>query len=356
MNTSAITPEIVGLDDQPQIFEDSPMTEVEEKELVIVKTAIQTAYADKLERDLAIGAGLLKIFRRKLYRGKDGGRSWKQWLAEESAELTAGRGALGEDTAHYLRGFYQFRVEVLQPTGLGRLNIELPTTAKQVRPLLSQLDTHPEAAVEMWKAACAQAGKGKVPTFDQVNRAALAHKANEANEARRIGAAQAGALRQGRETQAANRAASVPSAGSSEAKGQPRMFMDNPATWPSDMKRDYSPQPTAATTIPAWELETHDDSVDAGAECKRITQAINDAFRALATLRGILYSQTNKYGSDYLDFLRQVDAGVYSLNNIDDQVQQMGEDVAFIAELLSAEVGEGELARSTIDINSVPTR
>ena len=46
------------------------MTEQEEKELVIVKTAISTAYADKLERDLAIGAGLLKIFRRKLYGAK----------------------------------------------------------------------------------------------------------------------------------------------------------------------------------------------------------------------------------------------------------------------------------------------
>jgi hypothetical protein len=93
MNT-AITPEVMGL--ETQIFEDSPMTESEEKELVIVKTAIKTAYADKLERDLAIGAGLLQIFRRKLYRGPSGGRNWEQWLADESAELTAGKGALGK--------------------------------------------------------------------------------------------------------------------------------------------------------------------------------------------------------------------------------------------------------------------
>jgi len=30
-----------------------------------------------------------------------------------------------------------------------------------------QLDTHPEAALEMWKAACSWVGNGKVPTFDQ---------------------------------------------------------------------------------------------------------------------------------------------------------------------------------------------
>ena len=74
--TTAITPEVMGL--ETQILEDSPMTESEEKELVIVKTAIKTAYADKLERDLAIGAGLLQIFRRKLYRGPSGGRNWEQ--------------------------------------------------------------------------------------------------------------------------------------------------------------------------------------------------------------------------------------------------------------------------------------
>ena len=111
MTSSLINPEV--LDQDTSLLEDSPMTESEEKELVIVKTAITTAYADKLERDLAIGAGLLQIFRRKLYRGKEGGRTWDAWLAEESAELTGGRGVLHQKTSQNLRGFYQFRCEVL---------------------------------------------------------------------------------------------------------------------------------------------------------------------------------------------------------------------------------------------------
>jgi hypothetical protein len=149
------------------------------------EAAIKTAYADKLERDLAIGAGLLQIFRRKLYRGKQGGRKWEQWLEDESAELTAGRGRIEQKTSEYLRGFYQFRCEVLQPWSTCSSGLPLPTSPAQVRPLLGQLDTHPEAAIEMWKAAVSDA-KGKVPTFDQVNRAALAYKANAANEARRL--------------------------------------------------------------------------------------------------------------------------------------------------------------------------
>ena len=335
MTESIVSVDIV--DQDISILEESPMTEGEEKELVIVKTAISTAYADKLERDLAIGAGLLKIFRRKLYRGKDGGRSWEQWLADESAELTAGRGALGKDTALYLRGFYQFRCEVLSPAGPGLREIALPTSAKQVRPLLGQLDSHPDAALEMWKAACSQAGKGNTPTFDQVNRAALAYKANAANDARRLSAAQQSAL---------DKAKSANSAKQS----------------PSQPTQDYSPNsspepsPSPAPSIPAWEIETHDDSVDAGAECKRITQALNDAHKAVGLLRGILYSQINKYGREYMGVLRQVDAGVYSLSKIDEQVQQLGEDVEFIGALLKADVGEGQLAQSTIDVDSMPSR
>ena len=329
--TTAITPEILN---NIQVLETSPMTDAEEKELVIVKTAIQTAYADKLERDLAIGAGLLKIFRRKLYRGKDGGRTWEQWLGEESAELTAGRGPMGKDTALYLRGFYQLRCEVLQPAGHGLRDVPLPTSARQVRPLLGQLDSHPEAALEMWKAACAQAGKDKVPTFDQVNRAALAYKANEANEARRLSAAQQSAQEKAVSASMTSRLESAYQAPEPE----------------------FSTSSSVSSSIPAWELEKDDTTLDAGVECKRITQAISDVHKAIGLLRGILYTQINKYGRDYLGFLRQVDAGVYSLNNIDDQIQQMGEDIDFISELLVADVGEGELAASTVNAVSMPTR
>jgi len=336
--TTAIIPEVLDV----EILENSPMTEAEDKELIIVKTAISTAYADKLERDLAIGAGLLQIFRRKLYRGKEGGRTWEKWLEQESAELTAGQGVISQDSAKYLRGFYQFRVEVLNPQGPGPGALPLPASPKQVRPLLGQLDTHPEAAIEMWKAACAQAGKDKVPTFDQVSRAALAYKANEANEARRLSAAQQAAQQK---AVAASRAASVPSAGSSKPDPEPTP--------------DYSPKAEPAVTepsIPAWEIQMDDSSVDAGVECKRIAQALNDAQKAVGLLRGILYSQINKYGRDYMGFLRQVDAGVYSLSNIDAQVQHLGEDVDFISALLVADVGEGELAQSTIDATAFPTR
>ena len=319
------------------------MTEAEEKELVIVKTAIVTAYANRLEQDLAIGAGLNQIFRRALYRGKDGGRTWDEWLAEESAELTGGRGPLGKKPALYLRGFYRFRCEILSSERSCAQGLPLPVAPAQVRPLLGQLDTHPEAAIEMWKAACADASrtkKGKVPNQDQVQRAYLTYMGNQANAARRVTPERAEILKRATET-------------SSRVRAERAAAEEVPT-------RDFSLPPQAsapaAPSIPAWEIQKDDDSVDATAECKRITQALNDAHKAIGTLRGILYSQINKYGRDYMGFLRQVDAGVYSLHTIDDQVQQLGEDVDFITDLLVADVGEGELAQSTVDVDSFPTR
>lgn len=331
---TAIVPEVVGL---TTVLEESPMTDEEQKELVIVKTAIKTAYADKLERDLAIGAGLLKIFRRKLYRGKKGGRTWEQWLSEESAELTSGRGPIDQKTSEYLRGFYQFRVEMLQPQSPGSAKVALPTSPKQIRPLLGQLNSHPVAALQMWKSACAEAGKGKVPTFDQVSRAASAYKANEENEAFRLSPAHQAALKKAV-------AASRYSAVTSERKEQQQAELPPPSF--------NAPAPT----IPAWELEKDDSSLDAGAECRKVWQLLQDCSKAISCLRGQLYSATAKYGSSYLQFLREVDAGVYSISAIDHHLNQLIEDLQFVQQLLDAEYDPGELTRNTIDVSQIPTR
>jgi hypothetical protein len=375
MTSTAIQPEVVGLEDQTQVLESSPITaaEVQSRHRRMVK--IKAAHLDKMEKDLLIGKELLEITRTKEYRGLaegESGLTFDEWLNKESAQMMPDGRAMGDKTAAYLRGFYYFRNEVL-PSGSscsGEDSLPRPTAAAQVRPLLFLLDhlrrdTHRDdgrktfeqrraaeaKAIEIWKGAVSEA-KGNVPTFDQVNRARL--KDNAAAEQHRLRGSATSKPPQ-RPTPP-----SVPSAGSSEGiinaaahtaandvlNGQP-----TPGTEPPD----FSPK-SPSNSIPAWELETHDDSVDAGAECRRITHAMNAAFKAVAELRGILYSQTNKYGSDYLNFLRQVDAGVYSLHNIDDQIEQLGDDIDFIAELLTADVGEGELSKSTIDVNAVPSR
>jgi hypothetical protein len=77
MDLQIINPEVVG---HTEILEGSPMTEQEQKELIETETSIKASFKDRMERDLAIGEGLLRISRHKLYRGVDGGRTWEQYL------------------------------------------------------------------------------------------------------------------------------------------------------------------------------------------------------------------------------------------------------------------------------------
>jgi len=370
--TSAITPEVVGSDSLTQVLETSPITaaEVQSRRRRMVK--IKAAQLEKMEKDLFIGQQLLEITRTKEYRGiKEGesGLKFEDWLNAESAEMMPDSKAMAVDTARYLRGFYYFRQEVLGPTAAaaGPESIPLPTSAYQVRPLLFLLDhlrredqdpryksyddrrAAEAKAIEIWKAAVTEA-KGGVPTFDQVNRARLADSAAEQHRLR-------GAQRIEQPTKTVEDAVSAYTQAHPEQALADFKAAANHAAHEDGQSRPYTTEAAPAPSIPAWGIEqTEDSSLDAGAECKRITLAINDAHKAIGLLRGILYSQINKYGSDYLDFLRQVDAGVYSLHNINEQVQQMSEDIDFISELLVADVGEGELAQSTIEIDTFPTR
>ena len=287
--TSAITPEIVDV----EILENSAMTKAEQEELISLETEISAAYADRLHQDLAIGKALTQIFRRRLYRGETGGQKWETWLEKKSAKFTNGRGSLGKNAALYLRGFYQFRCEVLQQVGTCPPDIVLPASPAQIRPLLGQLETHPETAVEMWKAACADAARekiGKVPSYEQVQRAALAYKANAENAARRVSPVREEINR---------KAAEISSQVRAERAAEPE------------------PQPATEPTVPGWTLQKDDGALDAIEECKEITRAINKAHEAVGLLRGILYKRISVHGRDYMGFLRQVDAGVYSLSTID---------------------------------------
>ena len=326
--TSAIVPEIVDV----EILENSAMTKAEQEELISLETEISAAYADRLHQDLAIGKALTQIFRRRLYRGETGGQKWETWLEKKSAKFTNGRGSLGKNAALYLRGFYQFRCEVLQQVGTCPPDIVLPASPAQIRPLLGQLETHPETAVEMWKAACADAARekiGKVPSYEQVQRAALAYKANAENAARRVSPVREEINR---------KAAEISSQVRAERAAKPE------------------PQPATEPTVPGWTLQKDDGALDAIEECKEITRAINKAHEAVGLLRGILYKRISVHGRDYMGFLRQVDAGVYSLSTIDHEVRQIGEDVDFVLALLVADVGEGELSQSTVDLSAIPTR
>ena len=304
--SNAIIPEIVG---QTEILEESPMTEQEQKELIETETIIKSSFQGKMERDLAIGAGLLKIKRHKLYRGVNGGRLWLDYLKEESAKLTGDSEPITQKDAINLRGFYEFRCEILQE--LNNYSI-LPTNKSQVIPILGYLK-NPKEAVEIWKGACSEAGNNKVPTYHQVNKAYYDYRQKVFSKNK-----------------------------------QPELKSDNNVetvsytepTYQTSTNTNYE-QPK--TTTPVWEQERNTQEVDPYSECKKLHDVLYEAEKSFQNLHGVLYHQINKYGSAYLDQMKQFDAGIYSVSNIDKKINSLNDQTAYLVDLLQKEVEPNDL-------------
>ena len=307
--SSAITPDVVGY---TEILEESPMTEQEQKELIETETVIKSSFQGKMERDLAIGAGLLKIKRQKLYRGVNGGRLWPDYLKEESAKLTSNSEPITQKDAINLRGFYEFRCEILQELNYHSI---LPTNKTQVVPLLGYLK-NPKEAVEIWKAACSEAGSNKVPTYHQVNRAYYSYR-----------------------TQI------------SSTQKQPELKSDNNVetvsytepTYQTSTNTTYEEPKTS--TIPVWEQERNTQEVDPYSECKKLHDVLFEAEKSLQNLHGVLYHQINKYGSAYLNQMKQFDAGIYSVSNIDEKIDSLHEQTNYLVHLLQKQVEPNDLVK-----------
>ncbi len=307
--SSAITPDVVG---HTEILEESPMTEQEQKELIETETVIKSSFQGKMERDLAIGAGLLKIKRQKLYRGVNGGRLWPDYLKEESAKLTGNSEPISQQNAIYLRGFYEFRCEILQD--LGQVII-LPTNKKQVQPLLGYLK-NPKEAIEIWKSACSEAGSNKVPTFNQVNKAYYSYR-----------------------TQI------------SSAQKQPELKSDKNVETVSYIEPTYQTSTNTSyeqpkTTTPVWEQERNTQEVDPYSECKKLHDVLYEAEKSLQNLHGVLYHQINKYGSAYLEQMKQFDAGIYSVSDIDQKVNSLNDQTAYLVDLLQKDIEPNDLVNN----------
>ena len=303
---SAITPDVVGY---TEILEESPMTEQEQKELIETETVIKTSFQGKMERDLAIGAALLKIKRHKLYRGIKGGRSWPDYLKEESSKLTGSSSPITQDSARDLRGFYEFRCEILQQSDESQI---LPTNKTQVKPFIAYLKK-PEEAIKIWKTACSEAGSNKVPTFNQVNRAYYSYR-----------------------TQI------------SSTQKQPELKSNNNTETVSYSEPTYQTSTNTSyeqpkTTTPVWEQERNTQEVDPYSECKKLHDVLYEAEKSLQDLHGVLYHQINKYGSAYLDQMKQFDAGLYSVSNIDEKIDELHEQTAYLVDLLQKEVEPNDL-------------
>jgi len=288
------------------------MTEQEQKELIETETVIKTSFQGKMERDLAIGAGLLKIKRQKLYRGINGGRLWPDYLKEESAKLTSNSEPITQKDAINLRGFYEFRCEILQELNYHSI---LPTNKTQVVPLLGYLK-NPKEAVEIWKAACSEAGSNKVPTYHQVNRAYYSYRTQISSTQKQP-----------------------------ELKSNDNLETVSISDTTNQTSTNTTYEEPKTSTIPVWEQERNTQEVDPYSECKKLHDVLFEAEKSLQNLHGVLYHQINKYGSAYLNQMKQFDAGLYSVSDIDKKIDSLHEQTDYLVDLLQKQVEPNDLVK-----------
>jgi len=321
--SNSIIPEIVG---QTEILEESPMTPQELQRKVELETIFKSADLSKDEQRLIQGKALIQICREKLYRGNEGGRSWEDYLKQDSKNLTSNCEILKPLTAQRLRAFYMLRCEIF-PKSL-TLNFlpsvshaqsllgYLPLPSKNPKNYNDEDYVKIKKAINIWKAACSEAGANKMPSFTTVNDLAYKQRALDEKTRPRINTTQ-------------------------ELVETPKQFYD-PSTdstnkYVAPSYEDNSPP------IKTYEQERNTQEVDPYSECKKLHDVLYLAEKSLQDLHGVLYHQINKYGSAYLNHMKQFDAGLYSVSDIDEKIDSLNQQTDYLVELLQREVEPNDL-------------
>ncbi len=328
--SSSIIPEIVG---QTEILEESPMTSQEQQRKVELETIFKSADTSQEEKRLIQGKALLQICREKLFRGNDGGRTWEDYLKQDSHNLTANNEPIKDRTSLNLRAFYMLRCEILpktqsiaflpSATHCYQLLGFLPLPSKNPEKYNEQDFNKIEKAIKIWKTACSQVGANNPNSKLQLpNVNTVAELARE----QRV-----------RDSQTQFKPTEQQAIETVKQVYDPLTESTNKYVTPS--YEDDSPP------IKTYEQERNTQEVDPFSECKRLFNVLDAAETSLQNLHGVLYHQINKYGSAYLDQMKQFDAGLYSVSDIDEKIDSLNDQTAYLVDLLQKDIQPNDLVK-----------
>ena len=324
--SNSIIPEIVG---QTEILEESPMTPQELQRKVELETIFKSADVSKDEQRLIQGKALIQICREKLYRGNNGGRLWEDYLKQDSKNLTANGEPIKRTSASNLQAFYMLRTEIFSKT---RTFAIFPSVshAQELRGYLPLPSKNPDKynkedlekikkAINIWKTACGKVGVNEKPSFQIVRDLAYEQRAVDNKTKPRINTTQ-----QDVETSKQVYDSSTESANK----------------YVTSSFEDDSPP------IKTYEQKRNTQEVDPYSECKKLHDVLYAAEKSLQDLHGVLYHQINKYGSAYLDHMKQFDAGLYSVSDIDKKIDFLNQQTNYLVELLQKEIEPNDLVNN----------
>lgn len=371
MSTSILVPN----EAQTQLLFESPMSTGEKKRKLSLAVESLSASLDKFERKRVMARCLTTIYQELLFRGDHGSRTWGEFLASEEEMAAFGYDPLDTDRAtdemnwHFLcqaidewNDSNSHRPPLPYPKGRtfmdGWQRLFERSFTSGASSYHRYSDNPAAAALKAWYSACIKQPSGRAPTSREA--AQIGRAARDSGLARPALTAvvpsnleRATAAQSARREAAATAAAAAPRTLSSQDRLQAEADSAEREQRQREQRQQELEDRQAGIDPRSLQVEKGDDDLDAIDQCQKYRALLNQAQSASQALLVFLKSKVNHYGSDYLDFLRQVDAGIWSVDNDTAVVKQSITYLLQVEDLCCGHYAPGEF---DIDIHPEPSR
>jgi hypothetical protein len=225
-------------------------------------------------------------------------REFEDFLKEDSKAFFNRHKALSIDSANNYQAFYLLYNKVLSHESISE-----PIFITQINPMTNLILTNIDNAVEVWKGALATKGEKEYPSKDDVKNAFMVY---------------------GPKVQAKNRAYNAVKREFEKKKveQEPISFVEEPVINKPQISFD--------------KLEKYEGSIDSSIKCKAIASSYHQAKESLSTFKFTLYNFIQENGLEALEELKNIDVGVYSINDLDIKVKVLEEELIKIKLMLDS--------------------
>ena len=360
---------IIPAEAQVQSMLESAMTDAEDAHLESIERRSFSA-SDRIIRDkFEMAKSLYEVYQNRLFRGKSGGRTWKNYLNSIDLHKLGYKDALSTEAAGNEMMFALLceAIDSWNKENPARPPLPMPNGSSYLDGWTTLFDRsrvsgsiHNYApfggcskALQTWKTAVFQAG-GVAPTRDKSRSAG--RKARDAGYGRpRLSGVSDNSSflkiksksdRVGLDDNLGSQPRTVSTQSRMEAAAAQREREERQAQQKAEEKslREDGIDPRLISKM--------DDGpeIDAMAECETYCTQLNQLQQDVQRIESWVTGRLNLYGSEGMDALRQVDAGIYTINDDVKAISSLGLKLLDLSELLSDVVLPGDLSSSSFEV------
>lgn len=358
---------IIPVETQVQPMLESPMTDSEIKQLSAVESrsfsAGQKITVGKIDRARC----LMEVYQDKLFRGKTGGRTWGQYLKSIDLAKLGYDKELDTDLAsrEIMYGSLCDAIDRWNNDNLTRPPLPYPKGPSCMQGWALLFDRvrsggngtgqyaafgSCDAALDVWKTAVFK-NDGQPPSYRETIKIGRAARDAGLGRPTLTSAGSPKNLKIGEKKPGAPRF--QPDSQPRTVSTQSRM---EAAAAQSEREKRQSEQKAEEKSLREDGIDPRliskmDDGpeIDAMAECETYCTQLNQLQQDVQRIESWVTGRLNLYGSEGMDALRQVDAGIYTINDDVKAISSLGLKLLDLSELLSDVVLPGDLSSSSFE-------